>query len=256
MPSRKELRLCSARKNVLKLKLKPNDEKQLKLLVSIFVILQVFNYLMREVAYTLFTYIFIITSCLFCMLLSDGSKSYRYTQIALIATVGADFFLVFLPFQLKVPGVLCFCVTQFSYFMRIWSEDENGIRKKVHLILRVAISVFGLIITILVLGIRLDVLSLISVLYYANLILNLIFSYLQFNKMRILAIALSLFIVSDTLLGFDNLSSYLLIPRGSVIYLITRVGGGFVMPLYLAAHILIPLSLFSRKRKALMKATA
>ena len=242
----------SAKKNVLNLK--PHNEKQLKILVSIFVILQIMNYLlMRFVAHTLFSYICVITSCLFCILLSDGSKSYRYTQMAMIATVCADFFLVFLPVQLKVPGVLCFCVTQFAYFLRLYADDENRIRKIIHLILRITITVAAFVLTILVLGIRMDILSLISVLYYANFILNLLFSYIQFKKMRILAIAFTLFIISDTLLGFDNLSGYLLIPRGSVIFLITRVGCRFIMPLYLTAQILIPLSLFSRKRNALKK---
>ena len=208
---------------------------------------------MREVSYSLFTYICIITSCLFCILLSDGSQRYRFTQIGLIATVGADFFLVFLPFQLKVPGMICFCVTQTAYFLNTYVEDDDLIRKKFHLILRIAVSVLSIVITVFVLGRRADLLALLSVFYYANLILNVIFSYLQFKKLRVFAIALTLFIVSDTLIGFDNLSSYLLIPRGSIIFILKRLFKGWVMPLYLAAQVMIPLSLLPRKRKALQK---
>lgn len=208
---------------------------------------------MREVAYSLFNYICIITSCLFCALLSDGSQRYRFTQIGLIATVGADFFLVFLPFQLRVPGMICFCVTQIAYFLITYIEDENLLRKKIHFILRIAVSVLSILITVFVLGSRVDLLSVISVFYYAHLILNVIFSYLQFKKLRIFAIALTLFIVSDTLIGFDNLSSYLLIPRTSVIFVLRRFFKGWIMPLYLIAQILIPLSLLKRKRKSLQK---
>jgi len=236
---------------VSKIKLQPNNEKQLTLFVSIFLILQIFHFLMREISYSLFTYICIITSCLFCIFLSDGSKVYRFTQIGLIGTVGADFFLVFLPFQLKVPGMMCFCVTQLAYFLKTYEEDDNRLRKKIHLILRASASVLSLFITALVLGSRTDLLALLSVFYYAHLLLNVIFSYLQFKKLHIFAIALTLFIVSDTLIGFGNLSSYLLIPRGSFVFFLLRLFRGFVMPLYLAAQIMIPLSLLPRKRKAL-----
>ena len=240
-----------------KIKSPTKHEKRLTVLVSIFVILQiVYLMLMFSVAYSFFAYVAVITACLFCILLSDGSRAYCWMQIGLSATVCADFFLVFLPFQLRVPGVLCFCVTQTAYFLRVYSEDENRLRKRIHLILRVAVSVFSLAVALLILGIRADTLSLISVFYYANLALNLLFSYLQFKKLRVLAIAFSLFILSDTLIGFDCLSSYLLIPRGSVVYLITKLGSRFVMPLYLAAQTLIPLSLLKRKKIALQKEEA
>ncbi len=208
---------------------------------------------MRNVAFSLFSYIIIISSCLFCVLLSDGSKAYRYTQIGLIGTVGADFFLVFLPFQLRVPGMVCFCVTQIAYFLRTYAEDENAVRKKVHLILRISVSVLSFAITLIVLGRRADALSLISVFYYAHLILNVVFSFLLYKKLRILAIALLMFVLSDTLIGFSNLSSYLLIPRGSVIYIILRLGKPFLYPLYIASQIMIPLSLMQRKRQSLQK---
>lgn len=239
-----------------KLKSLIKHEKQLTVFVSIFVILQViFFILMRTVAFSLFSYICIITSCLFCILLSDGSKAYRYTQIGLIGTVGADFFLVFLPFQLRVPGMVCFSVTQIAYFLRTYSEDENKIRKKVHLILRMIVSVLCFSVTLLVLGRRADMLSLISVFYYGHLILNVIFSFMQFKKLRVLAIALFMFLLSDTLIGFDNLSSYLLIPRSSVIYIIMRMGESVLYPLYIASQIMIPLSMIPRKRKNLQKET-
>ncbi|MBQ3489423.1 MAG: hypothetical protein IJA86_02410 [Clostridia bacterium] len=224
--------------------------------MSIFLILQIIHFfLMRNVAFSLFSYICIITSCLFCILLSDGSKAYLYTQIGLIGTVGADFFLVFLPFQLRVPGMICFCATQLAYFLRTYSEDENPIRKKVHFILRIAVSVLSVAVTGIVLGSRIDALSLISVFYYAHLLLNVIFSFVQFKKLHILAIALFMFIISDTLIGFDNLSSYLLIPRGSIIYIIMRLGKSFLYPLYIASQIMIPLSMVPRKRKALQRKT-
>ena len=220
--------------------------------MSIFVILQIFLFiLMKTVAYSFFAYICVITACLFCILLADKSQPYLFTKIGLITTVIADFFLVLLPVQLRVPGMIFFCGTQFAYFLRIYSEDNHRIRKICHLILRIVISVLSVILAYVVLESRLDILSLLSVFYFANLILNLIFSFLHLKKQKTLAIAFSFFILSDTLIGFDNLSSYLLIQRGSVIYFIVRNCGGWVMPLYLIAQTLIALSLLARNKKAI-----
>ena len=246
--------MLSAKKNVPKIKSLIKHEKQLTVFVSIFVILQIIFYiLMKNVSFSLFAYICIITSCLFCVLLFDSSKAYRYTQIGLIATVGADFFLVFLPVQLRIPGMLCFCVTQIAYFLRIYNEDDCAKRKKVHLILRVIISILSLVVTAIVLGNRVDALSLISIFYYGHLILNVLFSFCSGKKIRVLAVALLFFILSDTLIGLGFLRSYFLIPRGSVIFIITQVCDRMIFPLYITSQTLIPLSLLQRKRKALKK---
>ena len=87
--------------------------------ISAFAALElVLIHFMYNVAFSLFSYACIILSCLFCALLSDGSKSWLITQLGLIGTVGADFFLVFLPVQIRVPGLIFFCGTQIAYFLR------------------------------------------------------------------------------------------------------------------------------------------
>ena len=202
---------------------------------------------MYTVRFSLFSYICIISSCLFCALMSDGSRAWLYTQLGLIGTVGADFFLVFLPVQLRVPGMIFFCGTQLAYFMRIVSEDENPIRRRVNLILRALASVGGLILTPIVLGSRVDTVAMLSVFYYANLICNVMFSFLNFKQTGLFAIALLSFVLSDTLLGFQSLSDYFLIPRGSFIYYAVLFGKRIFYPLYIFSQIAIPIS-FALKR--------
>ena len=210
-----------------------------------------FVYFMYNVAFSLFSYICVISSCLFCSLLSDGSRSWLFTQLGLIGTVGADFFLVFLPHQQRTAGMVFFCGTQIFYFMRLYSEDENKTRKRVNLILRSVASVAMLIITPLVLGSRVDAVSMLSMFYYANLACNVLFSFLNFKSSRIFAFALLSFILSDTLLGFQFLSDYFLIPRGSFVYYVILFGKRICYPFYILSQILMPISMASRRMKKL-----
>ena len=205
---------------------------------------------MYNVKFSLFSYVCIISSCMFCAVVSDGSRSWLFTQLGLLGTVGADFFLVFLPVQRRVPGLIFFCMAQAAYFLRIYFEDQNRTRRKIHLAVRGAASVAALIITPVVLGPRLDAVALISVFYYANLICNVIFAFINFRQSGVFALALLAFILSDTLLGFQSLSSYFLIPRGSFIFYAVQIGKRIFYPLYILSQVTIPLSVaFRNKRK-------
>ncbi len=204
---------------------------------------------MYNIVFSLFSYCCIISSCLFCAVLFDGSKSWLFTQLGLIGTVGADFFLVFLPVQQRVPGLIFFCGTQIAYFLRIYYEDENAFRKRVHLVLRACASVAALIVTPLVLGARVDAVAMLSVFYYANLLCNVLFSMLNFRKSGLFALALLFFVLSDTLLGFQSLSDYFLIPRGSFIYYAVFIGKRIFYPLYILSQICIPISVASERLK-------
>lgn len=206
-------------------------------------------HLMYNVAFSFFSYICVISSCLFCAVLSDGSRSWLFTQLGLIGTVGADFFLVFLPNQQRTAGMVFFCGVQIFYFIRIYAEDKNQMRKRVNLILRSLASVAMLIITPLVLGSRVDAVSILSMFYYVHLICNVLFAFLNFRSSRIFALALLAFILSDTLLGFQYLSDYFLIPRGSFIYYAIFFGRKICYPFYILSQILMPISMFSRKMK-------
>ena len=204
---------------------------------------------MYNVAFSLFSYICIVVSCLFCAILSDGSRSWLFTQLGIIGTLGADFFLVLLPAQQRVPGLIFFCIVQISYFMRIYCEDRNRTRRRVHVFIRAFASVCALIVTPLVLGARVDAVAMLSVFYYANLLCNVLFSMLNFRKSGLFALALLFFVLSDTLLGFQSLSDYFLIPRGSFIYYAVFIGKRIFYPLYILSQICIPISVASERLK-------
>ena len=123
--------------------------------------------------------------------------------------MGADFFLVLLPEQKRLPGMIFFAAVQIMYFLRLYTTDTNAKRKKVHLILRVALSVIIVAATFIVLGVGADPVAVLSTFYYTNLLLNVIFAFIDYENTGVFAIGLLLFIISDTVIGFHELDDYI-----------------------------------------------
>ncbi len=158
--------------------------------------------------FSVFSYIYVTTCTLFCFLFKEKASDYLFTQLGLIGTMGADFFLVLLPNQERLPGMICFSFVQIFYFLRLYTADTNKTRKKVNLILRIVGSVAIVAVTFLVLGFDADPVAVISMFYYVNLLLNVVFAFLDFENTGAFALGLLCFIISDTVIGFRNLDSY------------------------------------------------
>ncbi len=192
-------------------------------------------------------YTAVIFACLFCIMFAEKSFSYLFTQIALIGTVGADYFLVYLTEIEQFNGMLFFSVVQIAYFLRLYFEDENKLRRNIHLIIRAVLSVVVLIVTVIVLGEACDKVALVSMFYYANLILNAIFAFISFKKNPVFAIGLLLFILCDTVIGFTFIKNYIKISPESVIYKIIYPGFDLCWAFYLPSQALLAVSLLPRR---------
>ena len=188
-------------------------------------------------------YTAVVLACLFCVLFAEKSLSFGLTQLALMCTVGADYFLVWRTDMLRLPAMLCFSVVQIAYFLRLYFEDENKTRRRVHLILRVVLSVAAVVVTMIVLGKHCDAVAAVSMFYYANLILNAVFAFVSFGKNPIFAIGLALFILCDTVIGFSLIDTYLPISEQSVIYKIIYPGFDLAWAFYLPSQALLAVSL-------------
>ena len=154
-------------------------------------------------------YTAVVLACLFCIVFAECSKSYIFTQIALLCTVFADYFLVYRADMQQLPAMIFFSVVQIAYFLHLYFDDKNKTRKIVHLITRSALSVIIIAITFAVLGKNVDAVAVVSMFYYVNLILNAIFAFISFKKHYILAIGLLLFILCDTVIGFSLIKTYI-----------------------------------------------
>lgn len=194
-------------------------------------------------------YAVVVLACLFCFLFLEKTPSYFLTQLALICTVGADYFLVASVQTRQLPAMLFFSVTQLAYFARLYLEDPSQKRRMVHLIVRVALSVTVLILTLAVLGKNADAVALVSMFYYANLILNLIFAFLHFKTQYLMAIGFLLFLLCDTVIGFSFLGDYLALSPDSWVNSIFSAEFDLAWAFYAPSQVLLALSLLPKRLK-------
>lgn len=151
----------------------------------------------------LISYCVIVLSAIFLVFSFEKTKSYLFTQIASITTLFADLFLVVIDPMIQLPAMIFFSCTQICYFLRMYFETNSKKEKRIHLLLRVVLTLVAILLTLAVLKGKTDALSLVSMLYYTNLILNVVFAFVHFNKSRALAIGLLLFLLCDTIIGLD-----------------------------------------------------
>ena len=194
-------------------------------------------------------YTAIALACLCCFLFAQTSYSFLFTQLALIFTLVADYYLVYLQDVQQLPAMLSFSVVQIAYFLRLYFEDENKTRRKVHLVLRAALSVAAIVVTLAVLGKACDAVAVVSMFYYANLILNAVFACISFSKNPLLAIGLVLFILCDTVIGLSQIDTYLPVAKDSLMYRIIFPGFDLAWAFYLPSQALLAVSLLPNRWK-------
>lgn len=194
-------------------------------------------------------YTAITLACLCCFLFAQTSYSFLFTQLALIFTLVADYYLVYLQDVQQLPAMLSFSVVQIAYFLRLYFEDENKTRRKVHLVLRAALSVAAIAVTLAVLGKACDAVAVVSMFYYANLILNAVFACIFFSKNPLLAIGLVLFILCDTVIGLSLIDTYLPVAQDSPMYRIISPGFDLAWAFYLPSQALLAVSLLPNRWK-------
>ena len=185
----------------------------------------------------------ICLSCIFICLCFQISKSYLFMQIGLACTVISDVFLVVIDPMIQLPAMLFFSITQICYFLRLFFETESKKEQKIHLISRIIAVVIVIFLTVIVLKGKTDVLSLVSMFYYTNLVVNIVFAFIHFKKSPLLAIGLLLFLLCDTIIGLDIMAqSYL---NGNALEAINSLisGTNLAWVFYIPAQALISASL-------------
>ena len=192
-------------------------------------------------------YTAVVLACLFFVLFAEKSLSFLFTMIALVCTVGADYFLVYSEEIQQLPAMLFFSVTQIAYFLRLYFEDKNKTRRLVHLICRAALSAVAVIATFAVLGSGADAVAVVSMFYYANLILNIVSAFIAFKRSWAFAIGLLLFVLCDTVIGLSLINTYLPIPEGSFIYKLIYPGFDLSWAFYLPSQALLSVSLLPKR---------
>lgn len=182
-------------------------------------------------------------SCAFTVVAFSKTKSYALVQLGLLFSVIADVFLVLCEPMIQLPAMLAFSLAQVCYFLKLLFETESKTEKCVHISVR-AIAIFAVIIaTLAVLKGKTDALSIVSMLYYANLIVNAVFAFVHFRKSPAFAIGLLLFVLCDTIVGFKELSNGYM--NGGIIDAINNAlsGTNWAWFFYIPSQALIAISL-------------
>jgi len=224
------------------------NKRQIVLLSSIFVIIEITFSILIQITSgdinTILSFSTIVLACIFPLLFMNRNRNYIYTQIGLVCTVCADLFLVVIEPMYQIPAMCFFSITQICYFLRIYFNQSSNKHKLIHLLIRIIMIVLVLSITVIVLKDKTDFLSIISMFYYANLIMNIIFASIQYKKSLLFPIGLLLFACCDLLIGLDVLdSSYLEIKEGTFLSFLCNPGFNLAWVFYVPSQMFIALSM-------------
>lgn len=169
----------------------------------------------------------------FCFALLQMPKS--LITAGLFFTVLADFCLVVCYPVERLWGMVFFLIAQGLYALRLH-------RGRLLLYLRLGLILVAETATVLVLGKNTDALALVSLCYYANLIMNIVCAFACWQESKWLPVALILFLLCDTVIGLQVMGSlYLPIHEGSILHSILYPGFDLAWFFYLPSQVLLAL---------------
>ena len=186
-------------------------------------------------------YLSILVCFLFALLMHrPGTKLFL---VGLACTLAADYFLVVMDPIQRLWGMIFFLCAQLLYGLALHRQKPiKGLGY-----LRIGLSILAIVLPIAILGKNSDLLAVISVCYYANLIVNIIAAFSQREISKLLPLGFLLFLLCDTVIGLQVASSgYLSIPETSWLYrlIFSRINMAWLF--YLPSQVLIVLSLMPK----------
>ena len=192
------------------------------------------------------SYLAIILVVLFAIFVCRCTGAGHFVRLGLFFTLIADYFLVICE-DAQLQGVLFFIVVQIAYFLYLFMREDRKAVRRANTLVRLTLSLVLIISAFAVLGEDTDALAIASVIYYGNLVVNMIFAFILGREERIFAIGLVLFAMCDLCIGLEVLfSSYLNIDVSGLFY-----GAHLNLPwvFYQPSQVLIALGLYRKERK-------
>ena len=187
--------------------------------------------------FTITAYSGIVLCFLFSLL--TGIKTAPLIVAGLAFTVCADYCLVVCSPIQQLWGMIFFLGAQTLYATKLHFSQKSRVLLRIRLTL-IAVIEF---IAVVILKENLDALAVVSVCYYANLIMNIVAAFFQWRKSKLLPIGLILFILCDTVIGLQVAAGgYLPIPEGSVLHNFLFIDFNLSWFFYLPSQVLIALS--------------
>lgn len=166
------------------------------------------------------------------------SKENRFLLIGLVFTIAADACLVLCHPQQRLLGMVFFLVVQCAYAVHLQAQR----RSNRFLLSRLGLTLAATIIALLILGEKADALALISLVYYANMIVSILEGFSQFSINKLFPIGLVLFLLCDTVIGLQVAAEgYLSISADSLLPQFLYPGFNLAWLFYLPSQVLIAL---------------
>lgn len=158
---------------------------------------------------------------------------------ALACTVGADFCLVVCDPIERLWGMVFFLTAQTLYAVKL----HRAVQGRALLVARLVLVVAALIAALVVLRERVDALALVSMAYYANLLMNIVVAARQIKTNPLLFIGFLLFILCDTVIGLQVAAEgYLPIAEGSWLYTVLFMDFNLSWFFYLPSQVCLAMS--------------
>lgn len=220
-------------------------KKFIPLLIFILVeiVLSIFVLFIETPILNILSYLVIVFAFVFSLFTLFENYNYLIT-IGLFFTLIADFFLVVLGNEdLRAYGMFFFMFTQLSYGIYLIFNDRKHIVPS--LIIRGAINILTIIIGLIVLKEKVDPLSIFSIIYFANLISNIVVCFLNIKKLHFFLIALLLFLLCDLFVGFTTANGiYFTYEEGTFLYYLVNANFNFAWLFYIPSQTLIAITTF------------
>ena len=189
----------------------------------------------------------VVIAFIFSLLLANRSIDSMLVGVALLFTVCADYCLVIMSPAPKILAMVFFNVVQLLYFARILLSESDRRMRLVNVSLRSLVIVAAVIITVIVLGDRTDALSIISIVYFADLAVNIIFAFVEHKRFLLFAIGLVCFACCDIFVGLSVLvTDYISTSQESLLYTLTHTKIDMVWLFYVPSQTLIAISNLKR----------
>ena len=161
-------------------------------------------------------------------------------QLALLFTALSDLFLVFGSIKNQAVAMSFFSITQVLYFVKLLMDMPSKKIRLANLTCRIIAIVGVLIATLVVLGNKADYVSLISMFYFANIVLNMIFAFIGFKNNPYLAIGLLFFVICDLFIGLQSaIGVYIEVDPNSIIYQIVFSSFNWAWLFYIPSQVFI-----------------
>ena len=215
----------------------------LLIFILVEIVLSIFVLFIETPILNILSYLVIVFAFIFSLFTLFKNYNYLIT-IGLFFTLLADLFLVVLGNEdLRAYGMFFFVFTQLSYGIYLIFNDRKHIVPS--LIIRGAINILTIIIGLIVLKEKADPLSIFSIIYFANLISNIVVCFLNIKKLYFFLIALLLFLLCDLFVGFTTANGiHFTYEDGTFLYYLVNANFNFAWLFYIPSQTLIAITTY------------